>query len=136
MSQENVEIVRRGYDLFAAGDLEGLAALIAPDAETPDASALGLTGTATGIRRGPEGFLRAIGEVTEAFDDYRVEAEELTDAGDAVVASVRISGRGKASGAPQEAHLAHLWVLRDGKAIRGEVYRTTEEALEAARLWK
>ena len=128
-----MEIVRRGYDLFAAGDLEGLAALISADAETPDAGGLGLTGRATGIRHDPEGFLRAIEEVTEAFDDYRVEAEEFTDAGDAVVVSVRISGRGKASGMEQEARLAHLWILRDGKAIRGEVYRTIEEALEAAR---
>jgi ketosteroid isomerase-like protein len=134
MSQENVEIVRRGYDLFAAGDFDGLSALISPDAETPDAGGLGLTGTATGIRHGPEGFLRAIEEVTEAFDDYRVEAEEFTDAGDAVVVSVRISGRGKGSGIKQEARLAHLWVIRDGKAIRGEVYRTIQEALEAAGL--
>jgi uncharacterized protein len=132
MSQENVEIVRRGYDLFAAGDLEGLLALIAPDAETPDAGGLGLTGTATGVRRGPEGFLRAIEEVTEAFDDYRVQPEEFIDAGDAVIASVRISGRGKTSGVEQEARLVHLWFIRDGQAIRGEVYRTIEEALEAA----
>jgi ketosteroid isomerase-like protein len=134
MSEENVEIVRRGYELFAAGDFEGLSALISPDAETPDASGLGLTGTATGVRHGPEGFLRGIEEVTEAFDDYRVEAEEFTDAGDAVVVSVRISGRGKTSGVEQEMRLVHMWVLRDGKAIRGEVYRTTEEALEAAGL--
>jgi ketosteroid isomerase-like protein len=47
--------------------------------------------------------------------------------------SVRISGRGRASGAELETRLAHLWVLRDGRVILGEVYRTTEEALEAAR---
>jgi hypothetical protein len=134
MSQENVEIVRRGYELFAAGDTEGLLALISADAETPDAGALGLTGTATGVRRGPEGFLRALEEVAEAFDDYRVDAEEFTDAGDAVVVSVRISGRGKTSGVEQEARLAHLWILRDGQAIRGEVYRTIQDALEAAGL--
>jgi hypothetical protein len=33
----------------------------------------------------------------------------------------------------QEERLVHQWVLHDGKAIRGEVFRTTEEALEAAR---
>jgi uncharacterized protein len=132
MSKENVEIVRRGYELFAAGDLEGVTALFSAEAELADAGGLGVAGTAVGTRRGPEGFLRATEEVLEAFEDYRVEAEDFIEAGEAVVVPVRISGRGRASGAEMETRVAHLWVLRDGKAIRGEVYRTTEEALEAA----
>jgi uncharacterized protein len=134
MSQENVEIVRRGYELYEAGDLEGVTALFAADAELADAGGLGVAGTATGTRRGPEGFLRATEEAVEAFEDYRVEAEEFIDAGEAVVVRVQISGRGRASGAMLETRLAHLWVVRNGKAIRGEVYRTVEEALEAAGL--
>ena len=53
---------------------------------------------------------------------------------EAVVVPVRITGRGKASRAEMEIRLVHLWVLRDGKAIRGEVHRTVDEALEAAGL--
>jgi ketosteroid isomerase-like protein len=134
MSQENVEIVRRGYELYEAGDLEGVAGLFSDDAELPDAGGLGVAGTAAGVRYGPEGFLRATEEVLEAFEEYRVEVEELIDAGEAVVAPVRISGRGRASGARLEMRLAHLWVLRNGKVIRGEVHRTAEEAREAAGL--
>jgi ketosteroid isomerase-like protein len=132
MPEENVEIVRRGYELYAAGDLEGVAALFSADAELADAGGLGVAGTAAGTRQGPEGFLRANEEVLEAFEDYRVEPGEFIDVGEAVVVPVRISGRGRASGAKQEARLAHLWVLRNGEVIRGEVYRTPEEALEAA----
>ncbi len=128
-----MEIVRRGYELYAAGDLEGAAALFAADAETADAAGLGVAGT-TGTRHGPEGFLRAATEGLEAFEDYRVDTEEFIDAGEAVVVPVRISGRGRTSGAKLETRLAHLWVLRNRKVIRGEVYRTTEEALEAAGL--
>jgi uncharacterized protein len=131
MSQQNLEIVRRGYELYAVGDLEGVAALFADDAELADAGGLGVTGSAAGTRHGPEGFLRATEEVLEAFDDYRVETEEFIEAGDAVVVPVKISGRGRASGAEQEARVVHVWVLRDGKVIRGEVYRSTEEAMEA-----
>jgi ketosteroid isomerase-like protein len=131
MSQENVEIVRRGYELYAAGELEDVAGLIADDAELADAGGLGVAGTAVGTRHGPEGFLRASEEVMEAFEDYRVEPEEFIDADDTVVVTVRISGRGRVSGAKQEMRVAHLWVLRHGKVVRGEVYRTTEEALEA-----
>jgi ketosteroid isomerase-like protein len=134
MSQENVEIVRRGYELYAAGDLEGVAGLFAEDAELADAGGLGVADTAAGTRYGPEGFLRATEEAVEAFEDYRVDAEEFIDAGESVVVPVRISGRGRASGAKLETRLAHLWVLRDGNVTRGDVYRTTEEALEAAGL--
>ena len=134
MSEGNVALVRRGYELYDAGDLEGVAGLFAEDAEVSDAGGLGVTGTAAGTRHGPEGFLRAVEEAVEAFEDYRTEAEEFIDAGDAVVVPVRISGRGRASGVELEERLAHLWVLRNGKVIRGEVYRTTEEALEAAGL--
>jgi uncharacterized protein len=133
MSQENVEIVRRGYELYASGDPEAVADLISDEAEL-DAGGLGVAGTAAGTRYGPDGFLQASQEAVEAFEDYRVEAEEFIDAGEAVVVPVRISGRGRASGAMLEVRFVHVWVLRNGRAIRGEVYRTTEEALEAVRL--
>jgi len=50
MSQENVQIVRRGYELFAAGDLVGVAGLFSPDAEVADGGGLGVAGTASGTR--------------------------------------------------------------------------------------
>jgi ketosteroid isomerase-like protein len=133
MSQENVELVRRGYEHFAAGDMDRLSDLFAPDAELADAGGLGVDDTAVGIRLGFEGFVRASEEVQEAFDDYRVEPEEFIDAGNAVVVLAHISGRGRASGMTLDTRLAHLWVFRGDKVVRGEVYRTAEEALEAAR---
>jgi ketosteroid isomerase-like protein len=63
----------------------------------------------------------------------KATSRAFIDAGEAVVVPVRISGRGRASGARLDTRLVHLWVLRDGKAITGEVYRSTEDALEAAR---
>jgi uncharacterized protein len=133
MSRENVELVRRGYELFARGDVEEVAALFAPDADLADAGGLGIAGTAAGRRTGPAGFLQATGDVNEAFDDYTVEAEEFIDAGDSVVVAVRLSGRGRESGVEMEMHVAHLWTVRDGKVVRGDVYRTVDDALEAVR---
>jgi uncharacterized protein len=132
MSRENVELVRRGYELFARGDVEGVAALFSSDADVADAGGLGIAGTAAGRRTGPAGFLQATVDVNEVFDDYTVEAEEFIDAGDSVVVAVRLSGRGRESGVELEMHVAHLWTVRDGKVVRGDVYRTADEALEAA----
>jgi ketosteroid isomerase-like protein len=134
MSRENVETVRRGYELYAAGDLEGVNAMFSADVELADAGGLGAAGTAVGTRSGPDAFLRAAEEPLEAFEDYRVEPEEFIDADEAVVVPVRISGRGKASGAQLEMRLVHVWVLRNGNVIRGEVYLTRSEALEAVGL--
>jgi ketosteroid isomerase-like protein len=132
MSEQNVEIVRRGYALFAAGDLEGVAALVSPEADVAGGGGLGIGGT-MGIRHGPEGMLRAMQEVLEAFEDYRVEVEEIIDAGEVVIAAVLISGRGRTSGLSQQERFAHLWVFRDGKVTHGEVHRTIAEARESAR---
>jgi ketosteroid isomerase-like protein len=132
MSQENVEIVRRGYAMFSEGDVSGVAGLFAAEAEVADGGGLGMVGTAAGTRFGPEGYLRSAEEADEAFEDYRVEAQDFIDAGETVIVPVRISGRGRISGAPLEMHLVHTWVVRDdGKIIRGEVHRTVAEALEA-----
>ena len=131
MSQQNVEIVRRGYALFIAGDFEGVAQMMSDDAVIADAAGLGRMGT----RVGPKGWLAGLGEMQEAFADYSVEIQEFIDAGEeAVVVPVRISGRGKASGVDIRTRVAHLWTLRDGKLIRGQVFETTKEALEAAGL--
>ena len=134
MSQENVEIVRRGYERYAAGDLEGAADLIADEATLSDAGGLGIADSAAGSRFGPQGFLRAAEEAREAFENYLVEPEEFIDTGNAVIVPVRISGRGRGSGVKLDMYLVHLWVLRDGKAMRNEIHRTVAEALEAVGL--
>jgi ketosteroid isomerase-like protein len=134
MTEENVEIVRSGYRLYEAGDFDGVALLFAENAEMPDAGGLGVGGTAAGTRRGPEGFRQATDDALEAFEDYRVIAEDFIDAGDAVIVPVLITGRGRVSAAQLEMRLAHLWFVQDGKVIRGEVHRTVEEAIQAAEL--
>jgi ketosteroid isomerase-like protein len=85
MSQKNVETVRRGYELFAAGDLDGASVLFSADAEVGDAGGLGVAGTTAGTRHGVEGFPRSTEEPLDAFENYRVEAEDFIVAGEAVV---------------------------------------------------
>ena len=97
MSQENVEIVRRGYEAFNRGDVDGVVGLLAPDFEYV---ASGLVPGVGGVYRGAEG-LRGVAETFWAeFDDPRTEVHELIDAGDQVVASTTMRGHGKQSGFP------------------------------------
>ena len=62
-----------------------------------------------------------------------MEPHDLIDAGDKVVASVRLVGVGRQSGVETTANAAHVWTFRSGKIVRLTVFQTMEEALEAVR---
>jgi ketosteroid isomerase-like protein len=126
MSQENVEVVRRIYKAGIPAPPE----LIDPGFEwIPDERHT--------LTRGP---IRGREDVQRYFEDLiesvhpQVELEELFDRGDQVMAFVRIRGRGDASGVELDVQTAHLWTLRHGRAVRGEVYADRDRALEAAGL--
>jgi ketosteroid isomerase-like protein len=72
----------------------------------------------------------------EAIEDYRMEPEEFIDAGEGrVLVFSREGGRGAGSGAEVVTQpTAHLWTLRDGRAIRMQSYWERDEALAAAGL--
>ena len=68
----------------------------------------------------------------DAFEDYRPEVEELIDLGDQVLTLAIEHGTGRGSGAEVEAsRTAHVWTLRDGKAVRLDLYLERAEALKA-----
>jgi ketosteroid isomerase-like protein len=52
-----------------------------------------------------------------------IAEEELTDAGDTVIASVLQSGVGVGSGAPVEVRYVQIWTFRDGRVVRLENFR-------------
>jgi ketosteroid isomerase-like protein len=129
MSQENVEIVRRMGEAFNRGDLGLFLDTLDPEVEWKQINELE-------PRHGHSGAREAIAQWDEMFDEPCYEAEEYIDAGDQVIVLIKISGRGKTSGAEVEMSSYHLFTLRDGKVIRmhelGPVKRA--EALEAAAL--
>ena len=55
----------------------------------------------------------------------RLRAEELIDAGDKVLALVRVSARGKASGVPVEAHVWAVCRTSDGKLVEWTYFGAT-----------
>ena len=54
----------------------------------------------------------------------RDQPEEFLDAGDQGVVIYRAVGRGKGSGIAVERRNAHLWTIRDGRAVRLEIFAT------------
>jgi ketosteroid isomerase-like protein len=130
MSQENVEVVRREYVAMAARDWAALRTIWHPDIEYDVVSGAGT--------------FRGIDQITEFFDSYsevysefRVEAEEIMDVGDHVVAVERLSGHGlmgsEVAGSVHE-RFVRLISFKDGKIWRAKEYSTRAEALEAVGL--
>ena len=94
MSEENVELVRRGYAAFNRGDVDAVVADFARDFEYV---AMGMIPGITGVYRGTEGYKRFMRTVWDEFDDARNEVHEFVDAGDQVLVTQTVHGRGKQS---------------------------------------
>jgi ketosteroid isomerase-like protein len=128
MSRENVERLRRSYEAFndtQEVDL-GLWATDIVYIQTAD------VGAGETVYRGREGVAQAIGELTDAFEGFRVEPEEFFDLGDRVLAFVRLRGRARRSGVPIDESFAHLATFRGSEIAHWQAYPRREEALEAA----
>ena len=130
MSRENVETLRHAYEAFNAGNFEPFFALFDERFVYRTRGELPGGGSFEGVAA----FRDRISALNDIFDEVRFEPQELIDAGDQVVVVLRWIVRGRASGAPLEQSLSHVWTIRNGLAVELIVYARRAEALEAAGL--
>jgi ketosteroid isomerase-like protein len=128
MSRENIEVVRRAYDLD--GDVDALLELCAGDIEIRDQPAL----PGSRVAVGHEGVRAWYAELVEGLHYMRFEPQEFIDAGDRVLVVTQATTRGKGSGVEVEMRFSSVWTIRDGKAVSLVSYDTHAEALHAAGL--
>jgi ketosteroid isomerase-like protein len=135
MSQQNVERVRRGYEAFNRGDLAGAAKDFDPNIEwripfqLPDSPP-------DDTYRGPEEVIGFWQTWRAAFDDFRLDIEEIIDAGDRIIVFADVRGRGAESGADVKTpSFPQVWTLADdGHPLRVEMYQSRAEAFAAVSL--
>ena len=128
MSEENLEVVRRGFTAWSGGDFTALLQGLDPDV------VLHVEQAGQGVYRGHEGAIKSLADWTEDSDDFKSVAEEFVDEGDYVVVRTRQTGIGKSSGAPMEGVFWFVCQVREGKVVRIHVLTTEREALEAVGL--
>ena len=130
MSQQNVEIVRAWYRLVNEGGFAAVADFIAPEFAMD--SPQGVEPSQAHDKAGLQEWFEKMDEVWEwlAFDPTEISALDA----ERVMATVRTSGRVKCGGIEIDQELTHLWILRDGNAVRLDTYSTKREALEAVGL--
>ena len=132
MSQGNVEIVRRMYELWGRMDWEGMLELVDPDVEQH--GTVGGLGEGNVSRGVDEIRQRFEAENIEVWEEHRIEPVRLIDAGERVVVIQHEYQRGKGSGVEIEIDTATVFDVRDGRIARIQPYMNPAEALEAVGL--
>jgi ketosteroid isomerase-like protein len=128
MSQENVERMKRAFDAFSRGDLETVFGFIDPNFEIHDR----VIGSPS--ERGPDALIANAGAVREAAGDVSWEPLEIVDVGERVLVRVHVTGTGQHTSLPFDGDVGHIYTYKEGKAVRLDIFRTWEDALEAAGL--
>ncbi len=128
MSEENVEIVRRGFEAYSRRDWSAAMETLADEAEWHPY--LGQIGS--GIRRGRDQIEQMLREIDVDLD-LNIDGEDFVDLGDHVLVSVHAHGQGRESGASVDARWCQLWSLRKAEVVKVAAYPDAAAARAAAR---
>jgi ketosteroid isomerase-like protein len=130
MSDSNLEVVRRLFELYGSGGMD--AALVMLDEQLvivipPELSAEPDT------YHGHEGALRYFAGFDGMLEEISYEALELLPEGDHVLAHIRLAGRGVSSGLDVELESVVVHTVVDGKVTRIEPFVDLESARRSLR---
>src|SRR5688572_16439134 len=132
MSQENVEIVQRGYEAFNTGDWDTAFREYAhPDAEL---YAPPIYPEGRQVYVGRRGFAEWSATIRDAWAEWHFEPERYFDLGADVLVFTRLVAKSETSAIELDREVAHLWKIKDGRVAAVRVYLERDEALEAAGL--
>jgi ketosteroid isomerase-like protein len=130
MSAENVRLVERAIAAINARDIEGYLACCTENVklETPVA-AVG------GVYEGSDGIRRYFADIEEAGPDFRIELDGVKEVDSKrMLAFLRFSSTGRASGIRLAAPLSNVYDLIDGKISHVRIFVDRQEALKAVGL--
>jgi ketosteroid isomerase-like protein len=129
--RENLELTRRGFDAFNAGDTDAIPVFNHEEVEVyiPPRQGVG-----SGTYRGHEGYLRWYLQWMESFDEYSAEPVKMEPVGDRhVVVLAHQTATGAGSGVPVETDFANMVEIRDGRTVALHIYPTYAEAVKVAK---
>jgi ketosteroid isomerase-like protein len=129
MSREHVELATRVETAINQRDAEAIGEMFHPEFEFHSAIAR----AEGGVYRGVEGMREYFRDVDAVWQNFRVELEDVREAGDRLLVLWRVTGT-SLSGVPLAQVSAQVWTWRDGMAWRNESYTDVDEALEAVGL--
>jgi ketosteroid isomerase-like protein len=123
---DNVETIRRGYDAWNRGDLDGVRSIYAAEV-TADAGALW---PAAGLVSGSDAIIEAFASIFATFEESEVLADEYIERGDCVVVPTRWRGMLPGSRDVVEQRVVAAYTMRDGQVVHIGYFRGLGEAFE------
>ncbi len=131
MSQENIELARRGFEAINRGDIDTVLELVHPRVELLPSLVGGVEQTRF---HGREGYRTWFEQQFETYDHVSFELHAFRAVRDQVVALYTTRVRGRQSGIEFESPGATVLTFREGLVVRQVGYQDHEEALDAVGL--
>jgi ketosteroid isomerase-like protein len=130
MAQENARLVERAIAAINARDIESYRACCTEDVklETPMAGV-------GGVYEGIDGIGRFLTDIEDAVPDWRIELDSVEEVDSKrVIAFLRNSSTGRASGVRMAWTQTNVYDLIDGKISHIRIFVDRQEALKAVEL--
>ena len=121
----NTDTLKRGYEAFRRGDLDGATQDFADDIrwENPEAPQM----PNNGVTEGRDAVKQLFGELPNYWESFNLVPDEFIESGETVVVLSHSESKGKQTGKEVKLPWVHVWRFRDGKA--SEVQALTDTAL-------
>ena len=130
MSEENVEVVKRGIAAYNGRDYEGLLGVSHPNLELDWSASLGLEAR---VYQGGEQVLRFYEHYFDTFEEVEMRPERFIESGDWVVVPNTAHMRGR-DGIQTVVRSTFAFEVRGGLITLICLYQELQEALEAVGL--
>lgn len=129
MPQENVETVERAIAAINARDIDAYLACCTENVELLISASVGAEYS------GADGIRRFFTDIEDAGPDFRIEVQRVQAIDDGnVLAFLRVSSTGRASGIVTSAESANVYDLVEGKISRIRIFLDRDEALKVVGL--
>jgi ketosteroid isomerase-like protein len=129
MSEENVEIVRRATEAYSRGDLDEALASWSADAVLDWSNSRGLEAA---VVRGRDEIRAYMEQFLEAFEEVRIELEDVFEADEGVVIVENLAYFRGRDGIEVTARSAWVITLQNGCQTSLTLYQSKADALKAA----
>ena len=132
MPQDEIALIRDGYDAINRGDFESVSRLFQPDAEVVSSGKFLDPGAVYQGAIAAQAFME---NLRDAFDELEYVVKDIREGTEGrYLVSIRLHGRGRTSGIEADTPMHHVLSLRGGRVKRVQAIADGADARRAAGL--